>query len=87
MAAIGAVARLRRWVEVAAEHLTVEQIDQTAWRIPLQLNVLEWDRGGGKWLRMVGGGAVGGQSPARPGAVISSRRRSAIEGTKRGPVA
>jgi len=33
------IARLRRWVEIAAEHLSVEQIDQTAWRIPLQLNV------------------------------------------------
>jgi hypothetical protein len=39
------IARLRRWVEIAAEHLSVEQIDYTAWRIPLQLNVQAMDRG------------------------------------------
>src|SRR5215471_19568446 len=47
------IARLRRWVEIAAEHLSVEQIDQTAWRIPVQLNVQARLRGdyGGAWLR------------------------------------
>jgi hypothetical protein len=47
------VARLRRWVEIAAEHLSVEQIDQTAWRIPLQLNVEAMNRGDerGAWIR------------------------------------
>src|SRR5215471_7776294 len=47
-----AIARLRRWVEIAAEHLSTEQIDQTAWRIPLQLNVQAMVRGDqrGAWL-------------------------------------
>lgn len=47
-----AIARFRRWVEIAAEHLSTEQIDQTAWRIPLQLNVLALNRGdkSGDWL-------------------------------------
>jgi hypothetical protein len=47
------IARLRRWVEIAAEHLSVEQIDQTAWRIPLQLNVQAMRRGDerGAWLQ------------------------------------
>jgi hypothetical protein len=46
------IARLRRWVEIATEHLSVEQIDQTAWRIPVQLNVLAMNRGDerGAWL-------------------------------------
>jgi hypothetical protein len=46
------IARLRRWVEIAAEHLSVEHIDQTAWRIPLQLNALDELRDErGAWLQ------------------------------------
>jgi hypothetical protein len=47
-----AIARLRHWVEITAEHLSTEQIDHTAWRIPLQLNVQAMDRGdeSGAWL-------------------------------------
>jgi hypothetical protein len=34
-----AIARFRRWVEIAAEHLSTEWIDQACFKIPLALNV------------------------------------------------
>jgi len=40
-----AIERLRRWVEIAAEHCSVEEIDQIAWRIPLALNARSFFRG------------------------------------------
>jgi hypothetical protein len=50
-----AIARFRRWVEVAAEHLSTEQIDQIAWRIEicLQAEALHKgdEKGALKWHR------------------------------------
>jgi hypothetical protein len=39
------IARLRRWVEIAAEHLSTEGIDHVCFKIPLGLNAESMDRG------------------------------------------
>jgi hypothetical protein len=48
-----AIARFRRWVEIAAEHLSTEGIDFACSKIPLALNVQAWARGDERsvWLR------------------------------------
>ena len=44
-----AMERLRCWVEIAAEHLSTEQIDQTALRIPMALDSELLARGDAEW--------------------------------------
>jgi hypothetical protein len=48
-----AIARFRRWVEIAAEHLSTEEIDFACSKIPLALNVQAWARGDerGVWMQ------------------------------------
>jgi hypothetical protein len=48
-----AVARLRRWVEIAEEHMTTEEIDFVCLKIPMALNAQARHRGEeprGKWM-------------------------------------
>ena len=48
-----AIARFRRWVEIAAEHLSTEGIDFACLKIPLALNAQAMDRGDerGVWMQ------------------------------------
>src|SRR5215831_12987611 len=47
-----AVERFRRWVKIAAEHLSTEGIDLACWKIPLALNAEAMHKGDerGAWL-------------------------------------
>ena len=60
------IARFRRWVEIAAEHLSTEGIDLACWKIPQALNAQAMDRGDRRrdWLHQ-GSGAPGGQAAHR----------------------